>query len=407
MKYQELKVMAKNNGIKLSKVINNKRILLNKKELEEELNKLNKDEIKENKKELTKQIIVPKGENAVINIYMTQNNKHSHIVEEKKGVVTHHVSIPQAPPMGNIPQAPPMGNITRVQPEIIGETPEEKATRLERARLKKEEVEKEKLEMLKPKVLSREEQLVKEIKEAQEKKRIKKEEAEKKKAEEKVEGSGKYRKNLKGEGLGDWLSNLKNVLLNPNEALYKMPLHVFEQLQKYGNEQIKNIYVCREPLEAKNKLLLNIITLGGFNKASQNYGYYDDVFHLYLVFELENNKLLLVERNQRVIIKETTDAKIKIKDVIKININKKLTLNEMFKKAIIDDKKLFHYDPISHNCQNFVSILLNSSGLLNENINKFVNQDVKNLLTGYSKSIASKVIDFASLAQNIYQGGEL
>ena len=95
MKYQELKVMAKNNGIKLSKVINNKRILLNKKELEEELNKLNKDEIKENKKELTKQIIVPKGENAVINIYMTQNNKPSHIVEEKKGVVTHHVSIPQ------------------------------------------------------------------------------------------------------------------------------------------------------------------------------------------------------------------------------------------------------------------------------------------------------------------------
>jgi hypothetical protein len=178
-------------------------------------------------------------------------------------------------------------------------------------------------------------------------------------------------------------------------------------LKKYGNIQIKNIYVCRKPLGAKNKLLLNIVSLGGFKKASEDYGYYDDVFHLYLVFELENNKLLLIERNQRVFIKDTTVDKIKIKDVITININKKLTLNEMFKNAITDDKKLFHYDPIKHNCQNFVTIFLKSSNLLNENINKFVNQDVKNLLTGYSRTISKKVIDFASLAHNIYQGGEL
>ena len=42
-----------------------------------------------------------------------------------------------------------------------------------------------------------------------------------------------------------------------------------------------------------------------------------------------------------------------------------------------------------------------------ENINKFVNQDVKNLLTGYARTISKKVIDLASLGHNIYQGGEL
>ena len=43
MNYQELKKSAQLNGIRLTKVINNKRKLLNKTELTEELNKLNKN----------------------------------------------------------------------------------------------------------------------------------------------------------------------------------------------------------------------------------------------------------------------------------------------------------------------------------------------------------------------------
>jgi len=367
-----------------------------------EYNKLNRKKLKKYKKEklennkdvLTKQIVVPKGKKTVINIYMTQNNKPSHVVEERKGVIHHNVTIPQAPPIGNIPKAPPIDNTGSENKLWIPKTAEERA--LEEQKRKADEI-----------LRKAEEQkgnLLKDLVMAQEKKRIKKEEAERKKA----EGSGKYRRKreLEGEGLGDWLSNLKNVISNPTEALYKMPKHIKEKLQEYGNEQIETIYICRQPLEKQNKLLLNIITLGGFKKASQEYGY-DDIYHLYMVFKLQSGKLLLIERNQRVIIKETTETKIKIKDIITININKELTLNEMFNKAMEEDKKLFYYDPISHNCQNFTTIFLKASNLLNQNINNFVNQDVEKLLTGNSRKVASKVIDFASLAHNIYQGGIL
>lgn len=360
---------------------------------------------------LTKQIIVPRGKSAIINIYMTQNNKPSHEIEEKKDVIYHHVNIPQvqqpkqienieeykpinipssripiAPPL-NIPNAPPL-NIPNAPP-LSDSIPWKKKTPEEIEAEKEDRKQKE----LKRKDEAQKSSLMDEIRKAMEARNIRK--------------VIKPEDEFEGEGMGDWLSNLKNVVLDPYKALLKMPKHVKDRLQQYGNEQIKNIYVCRKPLNTRHKILLNIITLGGFKKASQDYGYYDDVFHLYMVFRLQSGKLLLIERNQRVFIKDATEEKIKIKDVITININKKLTLNEMFDNAMEEDKKLFHYDPITHNCQNFTTVFLKSSNLLNSNINKFVNQDVEQLLTGYSRKVASKVIDFASLAHNVYQGGIL
>ena len=286
---------------------------------------------KVNVSEHVKQIIIPKGIHGTLNIYITQNSsgKIEHEVKRNNEREQHEIKIPMAPP-----PPPPGPPLAPGPPNIVSETPEEKAARQERARLKKEEVNEQKNAQPPPGIDI--EELKRSI-------------------------AARQKRKLEGKGIGEWLSNIKDVIFNPSKALLKMPKEVSEQLQKYGNDEIKTIYICRSPLGLFNKMLLQFITLGGYKAAAADYGYYDNVFHLYVVVKLISGKLLLIERNHRVFIKDTTEKKIKIKDVITLNITKKLTLNEMFNNAMKADDNLFYYNPITHNCQNFVSIFLNSS----------------------------------------------
>jgi len=372
---RELKSLAKQNNINIT--FNGK--YKTKNQLIEELNESNN----KNEKYKVKHIIIPKNsKDTIINIYMTQKNVlPSHEIVSDPQKTHHNITIPS-----NIP----------IAPLLLTETPEEKILRQERTKIAREEAK----ERNKPKDLSIQEKNMIALQEAVEKRK------------KKLEGGYRQPDNIKdddfklykGEGITDWFKNAYSVITNPTEALYKIPKQVSDNLKKYGNNIVVKIIICRVPIKGVIKILLDGITLGQFSKEAKNYNY-DDVFHLYAILILDNGKYLLTERNQRVVLELTDRNKANVKDYMTINSNVKL--NRLFDNAVnLDGKNIWRYDPINHNCQNYITTLLKGSNLFTDNLDVFINQETKNLLPKTSKYIARATTDLASIAENLFKGGK-
>ena len=208
----------------------------------------------------------------------------------------------------------------------------------------------------------------------------------------------------KGDGVVSWLKNAYHTITNPKKALTKMPKEVSDTLTKYGNETITEIIVARSKVLSVIQFLLNALTLGTFNKEKQRLKY-DDIFHLYCIIVLSNGTRLITERNQRVKLTEYKHHE-PIDEKFSIRVGGGLTLSKLFENAIAQQgDKLWYYDAVHSNCQNYITIILKSSGLYNEKFESFINQNVDSLLTETAKKISNVTTDIASLAENIYRGG--
>ena len=352
---KELRQLAKEQNISLT--VNGK--YKTKEELLKEVKTTNQD------KQVKQIVVPPNSKETVINIYMTQSNYPSHDIIDKKDKTTHHIVLPT--------QTIPKGSL---EPIIqIDETPEEKKARQERTALAREKAK----EQNKPTELTPQQKNMIALQEAIAKRNAK----------------------MEGKGITDWFKNAYNVIKSPMDALYKMPKQVLDTLSKYGNNTVNEIIIAKIPIKGIMNILLNSITLGTFEKEAKKYNY-DDVFHLFAILKLDNGKKLITERNQRVVLKEISGISAKDVTIIKTNI----TLNKLFDNAIkMDGKNIWRYDPISNNCQKYITTLLKASNLFNEDLNKFINQNVLNLLPSTSKKIASTTTDVASIFENIFRGG--
>lgn len=173
-------------------------------------------------------------------------------------------------------------------------------------------------------------------------------------------------------------------------------------LNEFGNYPIVKLSVYRTPVHSMLKNLLNIISLGQFNKASQSF---DKLYHLALIIQVKLNdgslKNIVVEKNATINISgdyKTSDKT----EVLEIDLlNKNLTLNEMMSKALnaVGNKTFYLYDAFNRgeatNCQKFISILLENSNLMNDKTNQFINQDVQSIVKNMG-SISGRVVPSVS-----------
>jgi hypothetical protein len=176
-------------------------------------------------------------------------------------------------------------------------------------------------------------------------------------------------------------------------------------VRKYlTDEPITSIKVGRMPISKGINTLLNVVTLGGWEKAKREVGY-SDAFHLYLVI---NNKYRL-ERNH--VIEMYPYRSNKDEELIDIPLGSKsgnLTLKEFLEntaKKVGPD--LQRYDAAKNNCQIAAEQFLRSNGLLTASASSFIKQDIQKVISKlpwYAQWLAKKATDTAHLVDKTVHG---
>lgn len=145
-------------------------------------------------------------------------------------------------------------------------------------------------------------------------------------------------------------------------------------LKKYGDSPIEMITIDRTPLSAFNKLLLNVASLGEFEKRVGR-SQYDKLFHLRMDIKTQKGRVSL-EKNERINMDEKPKKQPKAERTDIPIRGRELTINQLLentKKAM--GKNYFPYDPYQNNCQNFILEVMKSNGIGNQSQRDFVKQD--------------------------------
>jgi hypothetical protein len=165
-----------------------------------------------------------------------------------------------------------------------------------------------------------------------------------------------------------------------------------------GDENIDKITVHRTPLSQALKFLLNITSLGQFEKKLQN-SPYDTLYHLFMVistsrgnFVIEKNEVIQIYKFSK-LGKGTESLNVPITDVI--------TLNDLLEntRASMGDK-FFSYKGQDNNCQYFINSILVSNKLNTDPLETFILQDVRSLFQNNEKfrKIVNTTTDVGAVA---------
>ena len=174
------------------------------------------------------------------------------------------------------------------------------------------------------------------------------------------------KKQLHGEGLG------------LSEA--EMSASLEQLLQSFGTEPITALTAIREPIGSRT--LLNILSLGAFEKNIKTLGY-DDIFHLSLNVELENGHTFNIEKHETIDVgpaKSTSNV-----DSMTATIREPVELHSVITNMeSIYGANMYRYDALNANCQMFVEGFLASSNAYSTKLEAFVKQDAVGLLKNQS-----------------------
>lgn len=195
---------------------------------------------------------------------------------------------------------------------------------------------------------------------------------------------------------GEGLDNLKR-------KAGLLPPPVRKLLSEIGNTEITSIKITRTPLSSAIKTLLNVISLGAYNKAVKN-SPYDEMFHLAIFV----NGTYTIDK-QAVIKFVKTNPIRKSTETFDLPLQKKVTYNELFEngRQKMGDDKFTNYDARLNNCQDFILGLLDGSGLLTSDARAFIKQDadaVWRRMPSISEKIGLFLTDVGAVADRVVEG---
>jgi hypothetical protein len=193
---------------------------------------------------------------------------------------------------------------------------------------------------------------------------------------------------------------IKEKLMNPFVHFFKTPNRIPPRLklllEKIGNYEIEKIWVCRNPLPKAIRYLSNVVSRGEFIQRYETLGY-DDIYHLYMVLQVKKPNggtfFYKLEKNVQVSltkIQPTQDLQI-ISKCRQVTLNKSriLTILEFlnegkkFVKLYRPEEYFWTYDPELNNCQHFLVNLLDSQGLLTDDLEYFIDQAAPELIAKF------------------------
>ena len=218
---------------------------------------------------------------------------------------------------------------------------------------------------------------------------------------------------------GSFLDSLKSGLKNVYGRVKGFVTGVRDDYQPYvrklldeikGNKIIK-LVVIREPIKEAVNMLVNVITVNKVNEFKKDVGV-DDLFHLYMIATLDNGKLIRIEKNAEIDIKEVNSIpNVNQLNMLNIVIPSNLSVNELLNntREKIGDRLFFDYDGIKNNCQDFLYNILYMNGFeaSNPTMKSFIKQDLVKLsknLSQTSKKIMNTLTNLGKRAQIIIGG---
>ena len=183
-------------------------------------------------------------------------------------------------------------------------------------------------------------------------------------------------------------------------------------LDKYGNQKIRSIYIGRRPINSLVEKAFNIISLGKWSKLRDQY-YYDKLFHLFLIIQMDDDTVISFEKNSIVTMTED-DVRCSTKDTECVKLDyptDSITLDDLVRKPLerIGKEKYFIYDPFKQNCQIFIRAVLETFGLYNKKVDDFVYQDITDIvkeLPWYVKYVAKGVTDLDATVSKVTGAGK-
>lgn len=193
-------------------------------------------------------------------------------------------------------------------------------------------------------------------------------------------------------------SKITNFLLPQS-----LPPYIKNFIEQNKDVPISSMRVCRTPIPGALEKLANIATLGQYekNKIERNI---DRFFHLFMYIILENSKIIIYEKNQRITLFETykridgTEA-----NCIHVPNARGLKFGEMVQRGIqfCGASNYFIYEMTTNNCQQFVYCNLYPSGLWNPQIQNFVKQNVENIVPSWIQKLMKFGTNIAHLKERI------
>lgn len=151
-------------------------------------------------------------------------------------------------------------------------------------------------------------------------------------------------------------------------------------MNKYGNDEIKNYIIVRQPILKIWNYILNALSQGEFKKALDN-SPYDELFHLRLDVILSEDTWISIEKTDLITmtVNPSIDDTGETEEIRRKPFN--LTINELMEntRKYMGEKKFFNYSGVYNNCQDFIMGILKSNDIGTQEDYDFVKQDVKSI----------------------------
>lgn len=200
----------------------------------------------------------------------------------------------------------------------------------------------------------------------------------------------KCRNKLNGNGVREFIYGVN-----------RLPLSVTSKLKLIGENKIVSMNVVRIPIEPTIEKVANFLTLGRIEEAKQKL-HYDNLFHLMIVFRLDNGELYSLEKNEII---QLNQVQFNIYNTRGLEFKyvpiglKRISLNELLNNTIsmFGLDTLSHYNIVSANCQDFVIKLLTANSLVTSELTAFIKQDINSIVSRIPKPLiylADKFVRF-------------
>lgn len=188
-----------------------------------------------------------------------------------------------------------------------------------------------------------------------------------------------------------------------NKIIGFAPEEIQEFIDYNGHLKIISLLVKRVPLPNFYEDILSVISFNKWKNEKENYNL-KNMFHTYFVACFENDKKCIIEKTEIVNITSVLTQDTALTESYDINLVRPITLYDFVHNTIdkVGEERFYVYDNIKQNCQVFCTDILRANGILTEELNSFIMQDVEKLFAELGSSV-DNVIDGSTTLASVYQ----